>query len=149
VEPLAVLDVLDEGDDRSGAERWGRAGKSRDSQSLDRPCIIRTLRTALLQRFGDSALNRCFVRSFAGSRDAALAALRDDPTFYRRLDVYRRALAFQGLDPDRLSDEDALGLLIRDREDFARWREAGLDELALRPIGADPLATIKLLAPAA
>jgi alkanesulfonate monooxygenase SsuD/methylene tetrahydromethanopterin reductase-like flavin-dependent oxidoreductase (luciferase family) len=109
------------------------------------PEFVRQVR----QRVGPNFPIACFVRSSAGSRDAALAALRHDLAFYRRLEVYRRSLAFQGFDPDRLSDEDALGLLIRDREDLARWREAGLDELALRPIGADHIATIKLLAPTA
>jgi alkanesulfonate monooxygenase SsuD/methylene tetrahydromethanopterin reductase-like flavin-dependent oxidoreductase (luciferase family) len=108
------------------------------------PDYVREVR----RRVGPNFPIACFVRAFAGPRDAALAALRDDLAFYRRLEVYRRSLAFQGLDPDRLSDEDALGLVVRDRDDVARWREAGLDELALRPIGADHLATITQLAPA-
>ncbi len=89
----------------------------------------------------------CFVRACAGSRAEAAAALRDNLPFYRALPVYRKSLELQGLDPDRLSDDDALRLVIRDRADFAAWQEAGVDELVLRPTGADDTAIMKALAP--
>jgi alkanesulfonate monooxygenase SsuD/methylene tetrahydromethanopterin reductase-like flavin-dependent oxidoreductase (luciferase family) len=100
------------------------------------------------RRVGPGFPIACIVRSHAGTRADALAALRDDLTFYRRLEVYRKSLAFQGLDPDRLDDEQALGLLIRGPDDLGKWQETGLDELVLRPIGPDPMATVSALAPA-
>jgi alkanesulfonate monooxygenase SsuD/methylene tetrahydromethanopterin reductase-like flavin-dependent oxidoreductase (luciferase family) len=89
----------------------------------------------------------CFVRACAGSRAAAAAALRDNLPFYRALPVYRKSLELQGLDPDRMSDDDALRLVVRDRADLAAWQDAGVDELVLRPVGADDSATITALAP--
>jgi alkanesulfonate monooxygenase SsuD/methylene tetrahydromethanopterin reductase-like flavin-dependent oxidoreductase (luciferase family) len=109
------------------------------------PGYVREVR----RRVGAQLPIACLVRSHAGTRAAALAALRDDLTFYRRLEVYRKSLALQGLDPDALADDDALRLVIRDRADVAPWQEAGLDELVLRPIGGDPLATLAALAPSA
>jgi alkanesulfonate monooxygenase SsuD/methylene tetrahydromethanopterin reductase-like flavin-dependent oxidoreductase (luciferase family) len=108
------------------------------------PDYVREVR----QRVGPGFRVTCFVRSFAGAEDAALAVLREDLRFYRRLEVYRKSLALQGIDPDRLDDAAAQKLVIRDRADFARWREAGLDELVIRPIGADHRMTIERLAPA-
>jgi alkanesulfonate monooxygenase SsuD/methylene tetrahydromethanopterin reductase-like flavin-dependent oxidoreductase (luciferase family) len=89
----------------------------------------------------------CFVRACAGSRDAAVAALRDNLPFYRALPVYRKSLELQGLDPDNLSDDDALRLVVRAPADLTAWQEAGVDEIVLRPVGADDTATIKALAP--
>jgi alkanesulfonate monooxygenase SsuD/methylene tetrahydromethanopterin reductase-like flavin-dependent oxidoreductase (luciferase family) len=107
------------------------------------PDYVREVR----RRVGRQFPIACLVRCHAGTRAAALAALRDDLAFYRRLEVYRKSLALQGLDADRLEDEEALRLVIRERSDIAQWQEAGLDELVLRPIGADPLATAVALAP--
>src|SRR5205823_8917492 len=52
----------------------------------------------------------CLVRAHVGPRAEALAALRGNLVFYRGLAVYRQALEHQGLDPDRLDDDAALGL---------------------------------------
>jgi alkanesulfonate monooxygenase SsuD/methylene tetrahydromethanopterin reductase-like flavin-dependent oxidoreductase (luciferase family) len=90
----------------------------------------------------------CFVRGFVGTREAALAELDGNLTFYRRLDVYRKSLELQGLDPDRLSEPAALGLVLRDRTEFAAWRDAGVDELVVRPIGADDGAVLEHFGPA-
>ena len=89
----------------------------------------------------------CFVRACAGTRAEAAAALRDNLPFYRALPVYRKSLELQGLDPDRLSDDDALRLTVREPADLAAWRDAGVDELVLRPVGAHDEATIAALAP--
>lgn len=90
----------------------------------------------------------CFVRGFVGTPEAARAALAENLIFYRRLDVYRKSLELQGLDPDRPSAAAALGLVLRDRTEFAAWRDAGVDELVVRPIGADDGAVLEHLAPA-
>jgi alkanesulfonate monooxygenase SsuD/methylene tetrahydromethanopterin reductase-like flavin-dependent oxidoreductase (luciferase family) len=89
----------------------------------------------------------CSVRACIGPRNAAIAALRDNLPFYCALPVYRKALELQGIDPDRVSDDAALSLVIRDPAELAAWREAGVDELVLRPVGADEAGTVRALAP--
>jgi alkanesulfonate monooxygenase SsuD/methylene tetrahydromethanopterin reductase-like flavin-dependent oxidoreductase (luciferase family) len=91
----------------------------------------------------------CFVRACASGRAQAAAALRDNLPFYRALPVYRKSLELQGLDPDRMSDDDALRLVVREPADLAAWRDAGVDELVLRPVGPDDSATVTTLAPGA
>lgn len=91
----------------------------------------------------------CFVRACVGPRAEAAAALRDNLPFYRALPVYRKSLELQGLDPDRMSDDDALRLVVREPADLAAWRDAGVDELVLRPVGPADTATLTALAPSA
>jgi alkanesulfonate monooxygenase SsuD/methylene tetrahydromethanopterin reductase-like flavin-dependent oxidoreductase (luciferase family) len=79
----------------------------------------------------------CSVRASPGSPAASVAALRDNLAFYLRLGVYRRSFEHQGLDPDRLSDDALLGLVVRDRAELAAWHDAGVDELVIRPLGDD------------
>ncbi len=90
----------------------------------------------------------CSVRACIGPRDQAISALRANLPFYLAIPVYRKAFELQGIDPDRVTDDAALGLVIHDRAELAAWREAGVDELVLRPVGADDAATIRALAPA-
>ncbi len=89
----------------------------------------------------------CTVRASAGTPAEAVAALRDNLVFYRGLAVYRKELEHQGLDPDRLDDATALGLVMRERADLAAWREAGVDELVVRPLGTDDAAVLAQFAP--
>ncbi|MBI3516616.1 MAG: LLM class flavin-dependent oxidoreductase [Proteobacteria bacterium] len=89
----------------------------------------------------------CTVRASTGTRAEAIEALRDNLVFYRRLAVYRKALEHQGLDPDRLDDATALGLVIRERADLTVWQQAGVDELVVRPLGLDDVATLGHFAP--
>ncbi len=100
------------------------------------------------QRVGPRFPIACFVRGFAGTRDAALAALAENLGFYRRLEVYRRSLELQGLDPDRPDEAAARELVVRDRAELAAWRDAGVDELVVRPLGADDSAVLEHFAPA-
>jgi alkanesulfonate monooxygenase SsuD/methylene tetrahydromethanopterin reductase-like flavin-dependent oxidoreductase (luciferase family) len=90
----------------------------------------------------------CSVRACIAPRETALAALRANLPFYCALPVYRKAFELQGIDPDRVTDDAALSLMIRDRAELAAWREAGVDELVIRPLGADEAATVRALAPA-
>lgn len=107
------------------------------------PAYVRRVR----ERVGPGYPIACFVRGFAGSREAAIAALRDNLVFYRRLAVYRKSLELQGLDPDRLDDDAARQLIVHDRADCAAWQAAGVDELVIRPIGPDDGAVLDHLAP--
>ena len=107
------------------------------------PDYVREVR----RRVGPAFPIACFVRGFAGTRAAAVAALADNLTFYRRLAVYRKSLELQGLDPDNLDETAALGLVLRDRADLATWQDAGVDELVVRPIGPDDASVLALLAP--
>jgi alkanesulfonate monooxygenase SsuD/methylene tetrahydromethanopterin reductase-like flavin-dependent oxidoreductase (luciferase family) len=102
---------------------------------------------AIRRQLGPDFPIACFVRACAGSRAEAVAALRDSLPFYRALPVYRKSLELQGLDPDRLSDDDALRLVVRERADLAAWQDAGVDELVLRPVGTDDATTMRALAP--
>jgi len=107
------------------------------------PEHVRTIR----RQVGPDFPIACFVRACVGSPEQAAAALRDNLPFYRALPVYRKSLELQGLDPDRLSDADALRLVVRERADLAAWQDAGVDELVLRPIGTDDATTAQALAP--
>jgi hypothetical protein len=108
------------------------------------PAYVREVRRLV----GPASPIACFVRAHGGPRDATLAELRDNLTFYRRLAVYRHALEAQGLDPDGIDDDAALALVLRDRADLAAWRDAGVDELVVRPLGGDDAAVLRHFAPA-
>jgi alkanesulfonate monooxygenase SsuD/methylene tetrahydromethanopterin reductase-like flavin-dependent oxidoreductase (luciferase family) len=109
------------------------------------PDYVREVR----RRVGPGYPIACFVRGFAGTRAAALTALADNLTFYRRLAVYRKSLELQGLDPDNLSEAAAVDLVLCERADLKTWHDAGVDELVVRPIGPDDVTVLACFAPGA
>ena len=97
------------------------------------PDYVRQVR----QLVGPSYPIACTVRALAGRRTEGPAELRDHFEVYRRRPVYQRHFANQGLDADRLSDQDLLRFVVRHVDDLETWRAAGVDELVIRPVGDD------------
>ncbi|MSP68119.1 MAG: LLM class flavin-dependent oxidoreductase [Alphaproteobacteria bacterium] len=76
----------------------------------------------------------CTVRADLGSRAAVAAAMQAHYPTYAWRPVYQHHLRQQGIDPARPGDDDLLRFVVRGRDDLDQWREAGVDELVLRPL---------------